>query len=143
MENNEEDFAPPSGVISIKEAIALNDEWTKTRCNAMDGCITKVSGGKVTHDNRSSWWSIEDLEAYIKYAKSQTKKKVTGLRIYCGAYNNPDNDGNFYATSFIVPTTGEGSLGKDTADGGPEDLPIPPLNVGHQGDPPEEEYTGG
>jgi len=104
MEDKNEKALPPNGVISIKKAIALNDEWTKTRAGAMNQCISDVTSGKVTKDNRSSWWSIDDLEAYIKYAKKQTKKKVTGLRVYCGAYS----DDECYSTSFIVPTTGEG-----------------------------------
>ncbi|AXT19848.1 hypothetical protein D7030_01650 [Flavobacteriaceae bacterium AU392] len=140
MENNNNDPSIPSGVISREKAIELNNEWTKTRAEAMNQCISDVTGGKVTKDSRSSWWSIEDLEAYIKYAKKQDKD-VSGLRIYCGAYS----DDNCYSTSFIVPTaTVKGSLGKDVGDDEEEemDLPIPPLNRGTTKIPPEDGYEG-
>ncbi len=138
--------ALPPGVISIEAAKQLNNTWSETRCGAMNQCITDVTDGKITEDNRSSWWSLKDLKTYLKYAKKQAKKqnkKVTGFRVYCGAYNNENQDENYYSTSFIVPTTGEGSLGKDYGDGDENDLPINPLNVGQAGDPPGGGYIGG
>ncbi len=130
----------PKGVISIKKANALNNEWTKTRKQAMDKCIQDETGGKIKEDNRSSWWSLDDLTAYIKYAKKQAKKKgfeLNGFRVYAGAYNK---NNNCYCTSFIVPTAEE-SLGKD-GNGITEsiDLAIKPLNRGQGGHPPNASY---
>lgn len=141
MENNDNAPSTPAGVIPVKKAIELNNEWTKTRAEAMNQCISDVTGGKVTKDNRSSWWSIEDLEAYLKYAKQQAKKmgyEMSGIRMYCGAYSDDD----CYSTSFMVPTA-KSSLGKDGGDDDEDDLPIPPLNDGEDGIPPGDGYTGG
>ena len=129
----------PNGVISRKKAIALNDEWTKTRKHAMDQCIQKETGGKIKEDNRSSWWSLEDLTAYIKYAKKQAKKKgfeLNGFRIYAGAYGD---EKNCYCTSFIAPTAEE-TLGKDGSFIN-IDLAIKPLNRGQGGHPPSASYS--
>lgn len=132
-------MSKPKGVISIKKAVALNDEWTKTRKQAMDKCVQHETGGKIKEDNRSSWWSIDDLKAYIKYAKKQAKKQgfeLSGLRIYDGAYSS---NKSCYCTSFIVPTAEE-SLGKDVS-GIQSDLAIKPLNRGKEGDPPKIGYS--
>ena len=131
-------MSKPKGVISRKKAMALNDEWTKTRKQAMDQCIQNETGGKIKEDNRSSWWSLEDLTAYIKYAKKKARKKgfeLNGFRIYAGAYSD---DKNCYCTSFIAPTAEE-SLGKDGAFIN-IDLPIQLLNDGDGGHPPSAGY---
>ncbi|WP_231850219.1 hypothetical protein [Winogradskyella sp. PG-2] len=42
-------------------------------------------------DNRSSWWSIEDIQNYINYAENQAGElgyTMDGLRIYLGSYPN-------------------------------------------------------
>lgn len=126
------------GLITSAQAQALNDEWSKTRCEAMDQCISDVTGGKVTKDNRSSWWSLENLDEYIKHAKAQAKKlgyEMNGIRVYCGAHS----EGDCYATSFIVPTYA-GSLGKD-GDGDNGDIPGGDgLNEGKEGEPPGANY---
>ena len=142
MGNSNKGITPPKGVISIKDGIKLNDEWTKTRKAAMDRCIQHESGGKIKEDNRSSWWSLEDLEDYILYARRLAKEEkfeVTGFRVYCGAHSK-----SCYSTSFIVPTgkslCPEKNIADDDGDG---DLPIGPLNDGVEGDPPGIGYTGG
>ena len=131
-------MAKIKGLITSKEAKALNDEWSKTRAEAMNQCISDVTGGKVTEDNRSSWWSLEDIEAYIKHAKKQAKElgyEMNGIRVYCGAHS----EGDCYSTAFIVPTAA-GSLGKD--DGGIDgDIPGGDgLNRGQKDIPPGSGY---
>ncbi|MCC1483670.1 hypothetical protein [Winogradskyella immobilis] len=132
-------MAKIKGLITSTEAKKLNDEWGETRAEAMNQCISDVTGGKVTEDNRSSWWSLEDLKAYIKHAKKQAKKlgyEMNGIRVYCGAHSEDD----CYATSFIVPTYA-GGLGKDDGDGDNGDIPGGDgLNKGPEGDPPGSGY---
>ena len=134
-------MAKIKGLITSDEAKKLNDEWSKTRSEAMNQCISDVTGGKVTEDNRSSWWSIKDLKAYIKHAKKQAKElgyKMNGVRVYCGAHSEDD----CYATSFIVPTYA-GSLGKDgegEEDGGGDIPGGDGLNFGDPGNPPNAHY---
>lgn len=133
---------PPKGVIPIKEAKMLDRTYGETR----HLLISEQLGIK---DNRSSWWSIQDLEDYITYARSQAKEKgqeLTGLRVYFGAY--PRSYGNQevagYSTLFIVPTgnssTQQGSLNLFSSFQEDADLEIAPLNMGHAGNPPHVGY---
>jgi len=133
---------PPKGVIPIKEAKMLDRTYGETR----HAIISEKLGIK---DNRSSWWSIEDLEDYIAYARSQAKEKgyqVDGLRVYFGAY--PKSYGNQevagFSTLFIVPTgnveTQQGSLNLFSNYQQSTDLEIPPLNMGHSRTPPDQGY---
>ncbi len=133
---------PPKGVIPVKEAKLLDRTYTDTRYNL----ISEKLGFK---DNRSSWWSIEDLEDYIAYAKSQASEKgyqVDGLRVYMGAYpksySRPEVAG--FTTLFIVPTgtpsTQESSLNLFANFQESTDLDVPPLNMGHSRTPPSAGY---
>ncbi|MFI8378266.1 hypothetical protein [Leeuwenhoekiella sp. NPDC079379] len=134
---------PPSGVISIEEAKLLDKTYTDTRQRVLEKSLG-------TEESRSSWWSLEDIEAYIAYAKSQAKEKgmnVEGLRIYQGAY--PTNYGVSKlagaATLFIVPTgtssEKEGTILINLAPvQGGSDLQIAPLNMGHARTPPASNY---
>ena len=134
--------APPSGIISSKEAMQLDAEYTRTRVPAIDSAI----GMK---DNRSSWWSLQDIKDYIAYAEEQAKDqgyKLEGLRIYQGAYPKDYSDRKVagYSTVFIVPT----GVKTDRQTGsffsinmqGSDITSISPLNRGHQGDPPQASY---
>ena len=136
---------PPEGVISIEEAKILDRTFTKTRANVINEAIGMP-------DSRSSWWSIEDLEQYISYAKSLANEKgylVNGLRVYYGAYPKDHHDQSVagYSTLFIVPTgvkavSNEASMINFNAflQTDEDDLDIPPLNMGHTRKPPPEDY---
>jgi hypothetical protein len=125
----------PKGVITPEQAKKLNDAFT-TRCELISKDIVKRP------DNRSSWFSLEDIKAYLVYAENQAKEKgykMNGIRIYCGAY--PTVDGKVgYSTSFIAPTA-DIPDGKDGANGGSSDIPEgDPLNDGQSGWPPNASY---
>ena len=104
--------AKPPGVIPSSEAKILNKEWTLKRKDAND----KAAGRP---DNRSSWWSIDDIQKYIEYAESQTRQMgytMDGLRIYLGVYpGNAPNGKADYTTLFMAPT---GKLTKPPSDTG-------------------------
>ena len=124
----------PKGIITPKEAKALNDAFT-ARCELISRDIVKRP------DNRSSWFSLQDLRTYLDYAENQAKElgyEMNGVRIYCGA--NPVVRSKVgYSTAFIVPTT-EVIDGKD-AGGENKDIPEGEgLNDGQQGDPPNANY---
>ncbi|WP_035899364.1 hypothetical protein [Leeuwenhoekiella sp. MAR_2009_132] len=134
---------PPSGVISIEEAKLLDKTYTETRQRVLENALGM-------EESRSSWWSIEDIEAYIAYAKSQANEKgmtVQGLRIYQGAYpsNYGDRKRAGLGTLFIVPTgtssAKEGTILINLAPiQGGDDLEIAPLNMGHARTPPASNY---
>ncbi|RXG11979.1 hypothetical protein DSM03_10776 [Leeuwenhoekiella aestuarii] len=143
MDQKDQSAKPPKGVISIEEAKILDRTFTETRVDA----INKTIG---MPDSRSSWWSIEDLEQYIAYAKSQAAEKgskVNGLRVYYGAYpkDHSNEEVAGYSTLFIVPTgmkTVEkaGLINYNSFLQSNEDLEIAPLNMGHLRKPPPEDY---
>ncbi|KFF22384.1 hypothetical protein [Chryseobacterium sp. JM1] len=95
-------------LISYKEGKILYDEYTVTN-NAV---LTKYRNGDP--DSRWYWFSVEDLEGYLKYVKETAKKqnlKNPGIRIYMGKYpiNHPKNkmakpEYAGYQTIFLVPT---------------------------------------
>ena len=95
----------PKGLVSPGQAKKLNDNWTKFREAAVDSAAKKQGRNK---DNRSTWWSIEDIENYIKFAKNQTDSlqyNLTGIRVYLGVYG--DNAGRTkknLSTMFLIPT---------------------------------------
>jgi len=107
------------GFISPEQAKKLNDAYT-ARCELISRDITKRP------DNRSSWYSLEDIENFLTYAKAQAKElgyEMDGIRIYCGAYE-PKNGRAGYSTS-----------------GKRHDLQgVNGLNLGQHGDPPGANY---
>ena len=130
----------PSGVISPERAAVLNDEWTKTRVSAINKARTEP-------DNRSDWWSLEDMRNYLDYAENQANElgyEMDGVRVYYAAY--PENDESEHAgqaTMFIVPT---GNVSDNAKNGnmlraGNGDIPgSDPLNDSNNGYPPEANY---
>ncbi|MCK0109554.1 hypothetical protein MWU58_09635 [Flavobacteriaceae bacterium S0825] len=127
-------MAKIKGLISPKEAKQLNDAFTE-RCELISKEITKRP------DNRSSWFSLEDIKAYLEYAEKQAREnghEMNGIRIYCGAYSTTEV-GVGYSTSFIVPTA-RTIDGKDGG-GGNGDIPDGDgLNFGNNGWPPNANY---
>lgn len=131
----------PKGVITPAQARALNDNWTNTRKQAVDS----VAGRP---DNRSSWWSLEDIKNYLAYAENQADTlgyTLDGIRIYLGVYaGNAPNGKADYATVFWVPTgkksNSKGSIINISMYRG-DDIPGgDPLNEGQNGEPPGGGY---
>lgn len=99
--STKKEIIAPSGVTSPKIAKVLNDEWTKSRAFEMNKSRTEP-------DNRSGWWSLEDMRNYLDYAENQATElgyQMDGVRVYYAAY--PENDlsenaGN--STIFMMPT---------------------------------------
>lgn len=124
----------PKGLISPEQAKALNDAYT-ARCELVSRDITKRP------DNRSTWYSLEEIENFLTYAKAQAKElgyELNGIRIYCGAY--PEDNGEAgYSTSFIVPTSS--NKNEEEGDGDSHDIQgANGLNFGQSGYPPSANY---
>ncbi len=138
-------MSKPKGIITPKEAKALNERWMETRSQAVDRAAHKT-------DNCSSWWSLEDIRAYLDFAEAEAKKlgyTMDGIRVYLGAYGNDEpEDKAGYTTMFFAPTgssngTSERSKSEFTAqlNATNGDIPGgPPLNAGSGGNPPNATY---
>jgi hypothetical protein len=129
----------PKGLISPEEIKTLDQAYNSRHTIISDSLIK-------TPDNRSSWYSIEEIESYITYAKQQADSMgytLDGLRLYAGAY--PDTkEGPGLMTMFFVPTgskkVSEGAI-LPTLQGGGNDLQgADGLNKGSGGEPPSANY---
>lgn len=135
---NEINMTTPNGIITSKEAMALDKAFNSRHKLISDSIVGRP-------DNRSSWWSIEDIEAFISLAKEQSKKlgyDMNGIRVYLGAHADEKNEVG-YTTMFMVPT-GNPSLSEGkvlSAPPGNGDIPGGDgLNDGSAGDPPAANY---
>ncbi len=122
----------PEKCIDEKQARELHNEWCCTRTPHIDKCMD-------FEDKREFWWSLEELQDYLKYVKKQSKKqgiKDPGIRIYFGAYPKEKCKMNRgYSTVFLAPTgTLPGEEGKGFGSS-PNVYSIAPFNHGSAGDP--------
>jgi len=132
----------PKGIIKPDKIKTLTEAYN-SRYEAINDSIFKgVKGG----DNRSSWYSLEDIQNFITLAQKQAEElgyTMNGIRIYPGAHSQL-NDRPGYSTFLLVPTgytnTSEGSMftmqkgGNGDVNGGNG------LNTGQEGDPPSANY---
>ncbi|WP_299099706.1 hypothetical protein [uncultured Winogradskyella sp.] len=127
-----------NGLITPTEAKELNDAYT-SRHTLITNQITKVG------DNRSSWYSLEKIKAYLEYAEKQAKDlgfEMNGIRIYCGAHEpeeGSDIDAEGLTTLFLIPTTAADE-GKGGGDSNPDIPGAHGLNNGSHGQPPTANY---
>lgn len=129
----EQPIVKPKGVITVEKAKELNTNWTLHRKKAVDSAAAK-QGRK--QDDRSVWWSLDDVENYVAYAKSESQRlgyDMNGIRVYLGVYGkNAGQTKKDLTTMFLVPT---GNVSKSQASSivlppTDDDLPIDPLNDG-------------
>ncbi|WP_353779914.1 hypothetical protein [Winogradskyella sp. 3972H.M.0a.05] len=128
-------MAKPTGVITPQQAKDLDTEFN-SRHTLISTQIVKRP------DNRSAWWSLQDIRDYLDYAENQALDDgytMDGIRVYLGAYPE-DSEGVGYTTVFMVPTGNQ--TGQQAAKGGGSpDLPNGSgLNFGNNGQPPESNY---
>jgi|SRR5690606_16261391 len=125
----------PVKCISVEEARTLQNNWKKSRGK-------EIENGQGYEDTREFWYSIAELEEYIKYVKEKSGEqgiKNPGLRIYLGAYPKQGNKKSL-STIFISPTTDEvgGTSMEDNEDVYLNNYSIEPLNLSQSGWPPKE-----
>ncbi len=123
----------PEKCISVEEARELQDTWCCTRTPEIDKCIG-------FQDTREFWWSVEELEEYLKYVKKQSRKQGIdnpGIRLYFGAYPKEKcKMEKGYSTVFLSPTGAPpGGMGKGF-DNAPNNYKIAAYNGAGAGDPP-------
>ena len=134
----------PRGIIK-PDAIKTLTEAYDARYDSIGKTVFKdVKGG----DNRSSWYSIEDVRSYLDSAEAQAKAlkyNMDGVRIYLGAHPIV-GDTPGYTTLLFVPTgtpmTSEGNMLNFAKQGGnSNDIPGGNgLDNGGSGKPPSANY---
>ncbi|RKE95155.1 hypothetical protein [Ichthyenterobacterium magnum] len=136
-----EAIVKPKGVITPAEAKTL-DQAFNTRHELISDSIVKRP------DNRSSWWSLEDMRDYLNYAEKESLElgyTMNGVRVYLGAYPTDKEVG--YTTMFMVPTgnlnVSEGNMTLiNYRIGDPQNIPGGSgFNKGADGNPPNANYT--
>ncbi|MEM5566865.1 hypothetical protein WNY78_17215 [Psychroserpens sp. AS72] len=135
----------PKGVISPAEITALTQAYNPRYDTISNTIFRGIPGG----DNRSSWYSLEDLRNYLTIAEKQVndlKYNMDGVRLYLGAHPAVGNTPG-YTTLLFVPTgtpmTSEGNmlnLALQKGDGSPDIPGGPGFDHGGQGDPPGANY---
>jgi hypothetical protein len=94
--------AKPSQLITKEFAKQLNQNYNKTRA----GLAAKAA---KKEDANAIWYSLEELENYIHYIKTQGLEDgytVDGIRFYFGVYPDDEKHGEKagLTTLFLVPT---------------------------------------
>ena len=132
----------PKGLIKPNEVKVLDQAYNLRHRIISDSLFRNTKTG----DNRSSWWSIDEIQNYINYAENQAGAlgyTMDGLRLYLGAH--PDVNGETgLTTMFFIPTgiknTSKGSM-LPLLQGGSNDIQgANGLNKGNHGDPPGANY---
>ena len=141
--DSEQPITEPKGLIKPNEARVLDQAYNLRHRIINDSLFKKSTNGG---DNRSSWWSIEEIQNYINYAENQAGElgyTMDGLRLYLGAHPNANGETGL-TTMFFIPTGV-----KNTSQGGVFITPqknshdiegAKGLNFGQGGDPLSSNY---
>lgn len=118
------------------KAKKLFDNWTGTNQpgnSKSPGKAIKAAGFKDTFE---TWFSVEELEAYLEYVKENIPDNP-GIRIYFGNYGGNAGPADDSCTVFLSPTSG-GKI-DDLTNSLPEnDYDLESYNSGTGGNPPQE-----
>ncbi|MFI2744629.1 hypothetical protein ACG2LH_17980 [Zhouia sp. PK063] len=130
-----------SKLITVDQAKEMSETFVadlETANTTIQGCD---ENGKKFKVSASSYYTLEELEAYIEYLKTEAQDKdyvVEGIRIYFGVYPEVAEKGG-YNTCFLSPAgRKKGGVGGSETPGDITDLD--PLNHGTEGQPPEATY---
>ena len=137
------EITPPEQAISIEEAKVLQQEFVRTRAGIINDSLFKDS---KEVDTRDFWFSLETIEQYVAYVKSEGANKGykdMGIRIFFAAYpknsRDPRADPGF-STVILAPTKGKPPVGNGFFPMAPIQDPaggIQALNYSQGGKPPK------
>ncbi|MFB9080554.1 hypothetical protein ACFFLS_20685 [Flavobacterium procerum] len=136
----------PSQLISKEFAKQLNVNYNNKRASL-------TANKKQKEDANAIWYSIEELEKYIHYVKTQGAEEgysVDGIRFYFGVYPDDEKHGEKagLTTLFLVPT-GKKVEKNETAkiqnfveveESSADIQSLEPMNYGNIGRPPSLLY---
>jgi hypothetical protein len=132
---------PPKGLIDSETAEAMSKAY-----NPRQKVVSTLIG---QDDNVSSWYSLDDLNAYLAFAEIEAKEKgytMNGIRLYLGVHPPITPDTKNLTTLFMVSTgtrnKSEGSIvDMSFLQGSGDDIPGGSgLDMGGDGNPPNKNY---
>ncbi|WP_281233636.1 hypothetical protein [Flavobacterium gelatinilyticum] len=139
--------AKPAQLITKEFAKQLNVNYNKKKAASVTG------KSKKKEDANAIWYSLEALESYIHYIKTNGAKEgynVDGIRFYFGTYPEDEAHGEKagLTTLFLVPTGKKVESNEDqlksfalVEDETPADIQsLSPMNYGNIGRPPSLVY---
>lgn len=146
----EKNHEQPKQLITQALARDFNQRYISERSGIIEQSINRL-------DADAAWYSIEELENYLYYAKCEAKKsnkEINGIRFYLGVYPNDTVTYKHKAgltTIFLSPTMKRINVLKNAnkmqllqARAATEDnvdvTEVQPLNYGGMGHPPKIEY---
>jgi hypothetical protein len=135
----------PIQFISHEKAKELNQNF-----NTQRSPLHKTAKG--SDDANAIWYSLESLESYIDYIKTEGEQKgyqVDGIRFYFGVYSDTEIVGKAGHTTLFLSPTGKpkerellslpdtirpnSKISRDITE-------LRPMNFGGMGNPPKMEY---
>jgi predicted Zn-dependent protease len=129
----------PSQLISVEKGKELHKNYNEK--------ISLLCKGENTADANAVWFSLNELENYIAYIKSEGIEKgyeVNGIRFYFGSYAATEKKGKAgHTTLFLSPTgnqIGQNETSQRTEGNESDITELSPLNYGSMGNPPKMEY---
>ncbi|MFT7050334.1 MAG: hypothetical protein ACJAZK_000930 [Psychroserpens sp.] len=135
----------PKGIITPTQIKTLTQAYN-ARYDSINATVFRgVQGG----DNRSSWYSLDDVRNYLDSAEKQAtslKYTMDGVRLYLGAEPIVGSTPGYTTLLFVptgTPVTSEGYMFNFAIQkgGGSPDIPGGNgLDRGTQGDPPSANY---
>ncbi|WP_310554756.1 hypothetical protein [Flavobacterium sp.] len=150
--SDKKNYEAPTQLISTVLASDLNDRYINERSGIIEESIQRQDANAV-------WYSIEELENYIYYAKCEAKKtdkEINGIRFYFGVYPNDTiryKEKAGLTTLFLSPTMKRINVDKvdksqnktkrlqsPTPEENVDVTEVQPLNYGGIGHPPIVEY---
>jgi hypothetical protein len=137
----------PTQLITAELAKNLNQNYITLRSPLIEQNINRI-------DANAAWYSIEELENYLHYAKSEAEKshkEISGVRFYLGVYPNDPatyQEKAGLTTVFLSPTVKRDPYVLKpqrfqpavAAEENIDAAGIQPLNYGGMGHPPRITY---
>lgn len=141
-------YEKPTQLITNDLATQLNSNYNR---NILQSKATAVDSTK--EDANAVWYSVEELERYINYVKTEGINKgytVDGIRLYLGKYPNDPKLGDKagMTTVFLSPTgtkndtqkAGMLNVSASQEENHYDITDLSPMNYGSMGNPPKITY---
>lgn len=143
-------YEKPTQLITNDLALQLNSNYNMNTLQSKAATVDSIR-----EDANAVWYSVEELERYINYVKTEGINKgytVDGIRMYLGKYPNDPKLGEKagMTTVFLSPTGAKSDeqkagIGTSNSTADQEEnhydiTDLSPMNYGSMGNPPKMTY---